>query len=713
MPVQKEIIHLTFGTLSHHISTHFFNQQASHFEYPEQGIAGPSSKRKNKGSEEEEEEKEENSLLLDPSVDFQEGIGTRRSEPTFFPRQVVFDFKHNLGTAWDAYNVVVDDEVEDQEDQDDNISCSVLKPSRAANEGLYAWNHAAEVQWVGGTDGKVQSTRLGPMLDDEDDDHYEDSEEEEYENAALDYKTEASKRFNQQSIRQINRTPASYAHNPHHPRSIRSLPYLFGGGALVPMDVQKEEGKVPFSAFEMGIGLFRQMDREDSILDEQLRWFAEDSDSLQSFSVSSSTFDGFSGMAHEMVQLLSDEFPKTPILAWGANQKIESELQDGIHKDRLLRLHRANNALSLWSLSSASLYTPIDLPQALSDNVKCPSSEQLSFKNNWHDPYQLSGLFAAHIDTATLSNRLHNQQSRQSTATLINRLNWRRNTPIAQLGGCIPTPLLAPFVEVERPLDPIEALLAARGYDPRKQDRKNLARMTDTERSQIAAEAIKKSYLSFAPECKSYDEKGVSFAQFTTARDDDRMADIPTKAALEAWSAIDEPAGGNCFVPAAFNVRWSSFPQLFRNITSNGRPLLPSHKESKEQIGTRNEKKKSTKVQSIPMLASLSTTPETAHLLADARLFIDSTLIKGHDSLNAFGIGGSRGRSGAGQAASEETEGFLGGRDGLMEVRERLEELLGAYEEGLEAGRIKSTEEQDAIGTDEEYEDDREEEWDL
>lgn len=706
MPSQKEIIHLTFGTLSNHITTHFFNQQASHFEYPEQGIAGPSRTR----DDDDDSDQEQYPLLFDPAVDFQEGIGSRKSEPTFFPRQVVVDFKHNLGTAWDAYSVVVDDDAEDQDDED---GYSVLRPSKAANEGYHAWNDTAEVQWVGGTDGKVKSTRLGPVLDADGDEYYEDSDEEENESTAVNDNVGES-RFTKQTqsrkLKRANLTPASYAHNPHHPRSARPLPYHFGGGSLVPTDVQKEEGKVPFATFEMGIGLFRQMDKEESILDEQLRWFAEDSDSLQSFSLSASTFDGFGGMAHEMVQLLSDEFPKIPILAWGADQEIESEMQEGVHKDRLIRLRKANNALSLWSLSSASLYTPIGLPPALSDNGKFTPSQHLSSRHDWRDPYYLGGLFAAHIDTATLSSRLHNERSRQTTATLVNSLNWRRDTPIGQLGGCIPTPLLAPYAEVDRPLDPIEALLAARGYDPRKQDRKNANRMTDTDRAKVAAEAIQKSYVSFAPGQHLHDGRDKPYAQFTTARDDDRMAETPTKAALEAWSALDEPAGGSCFVPAAFNVRWSSFPQMFRGLTTNGRPLPPTHKDTNE---SEEQKKKRTKVQSVPMLASLTTTPETAHSLADARQFIDSTLIKGHEPLTAYGIGGSRGRSGAGQAASEETEGFLGGRDGLMEVRERLEELLGAYEEGLVGGRLRSTEEENAIGTDEEYEDDHEEEWDL
>jgi Misato Segment II tubulin-like domain len=202
MPSQKEIIHLTFGTLSHHITTHFFNQQASHFEYPEQGIAGPS-----RIKDDDSDEEEENPLLFEPAVDFQEGIGTRRSQPTFFPRQVVIDFKHNLGTAWDAYNVVVDDNANDEEeDQDEGNGYSVLQPSKAANEGYHAWNDAAEVQWVGGTGGKVKSTRLGPILDVEGDDYYEDSDEDEYKDTEVNNDLANSQTNEQVKPRKLLRT---------------------------------------------------------------------------------------------------------------------------------------------------------------------------------------------------------------------------------------------------------------------------------------------------------------------------------------------------------------------------------------------------------------------------------------------------------------------------------------------------------------------------
>jgi hypothetical protein len=113
------------------------------------------------------------------------------------------------------------------------------------------------------------------------------------------------------------------------------------------------------------------------------------------------------------------------------------------------------------------------------------------------------------------------------------------------------------------------------------------------------------------------------------------------------------------------------------------------------------------------MLSSLVTSPQSAHLLSDARKWIEDVLIKGHAPLATYGIGGSRGRSGAGQAASDETEGFLGGREGLVEIRERLEELLGAYEEGL--NRSASIGDEEQIGTDEEFggEDGDDSDWDM
>lgn len=266
----------------------------------------------------------------------------------------------------------------------------------------------------------------------------------------------------------------------------------------------------------------------------------------------------------------------------------------------------------------------------------------------------------------------------------------------------MPTPLLAPVAEPARPLDPIEALLAARGFDSRKNDRIGQTMESAEERARRAAQTIRKNFVSLTPykltdgyaKNRATQTIGTPYARTALARDDDGMAAAPTREALEAWTALDEPAGRADFVPLAFNVRSASFPQLFSGLTSTGRPVLS---------GPPADAHRPAKIRSLPMLASLSTTPDTASLLAEARRWVDSRIIKGHESLAAFGIGGARGRSGAGQAASDDTEGLLGGREGLMEVRERVEELLGAYEEGLPGGQAIDPED-DQMGTDEEYE---------
>lgn len=314
---QKEVIHLTLGTFSQHISTHFFNQQSSHFQYNERAS----------------EDESNDDLLLDPNVDFQAGIGSRRNEETFFPREVLIGFKGDMGTGWDAYNVTMDEE-EDGEAEED----IVLRPSNAVSEGLYAWSRPAELLHTGSKD-IVRSSRT-----------YKDPYEEEGDLSGSESETEAvstppttepspaqsdgqkvSSVIKKSRVKRIPyRTPASYAANPHHPRSLYALPRLYGSGSLVPMgSMEDAEGSNPFASFEMGMMLAKEMERETSMSEECVRWFAEDSDSLQSFQVTTSTSDGFSGYSHEVLQFLADEYPKTPVITWGAQWGSVQEDGDG------------------------------------------------------------------------------------------------------------------------------------------------------------------------------------------------------------------------------------------------------------------------------------------------------------------------------------------------------------------------------------------------
>lgn len=151
------------------------------------------------------------------------------------------------------------------------------------------------------------------------------------------------------------------------------------------------------------------------------------------------------------------------------------------------------------------------------------------------------------------------------------------------------------------------------------------------------------------------------------------------------------------FAPLAYPVP-SSHPQFFNGLTSTGRALPDDLDKS-----TRS------KVGSLPLLSSLRTTPSTSTLLRSTRSLLSAAL-SGHAPLSAYGLGSSS-SSAAGAAANDVSEGAVGGRDGLREIRERLEDCLSAYMVGYGEGSGEE-EEDDGRGTDEEW-DEEGEEWDL
>lgn len=198
--------------------------------------------------------------------------------------------------------------------------------------------------------------------------------------------------------------PFAYAHNPHHPRSIVTLPQMHGAaGALGPMGADRNQGFAPLDSFEAGWSLAREIERDSSAVDESLRFFAENSDLLQSFNLVSSSSDGFSGLAHATLEVLQDEYPKTPVVAWAAQWgEVDFEaVEEDAERARLSRLRRTNQILSLWSLSHASLFVPLHLPSSLSQG----SDSSFTKHADWTDPRNAGALFAAHMDTATLLSR--------------------------------------------------------------------------------------------------------------------------------------------------------------------------------------------------------------------------------------------------------------------------------------------------------------------
>lgn len=144
----------------------------------------------------------------------------------------------------------------------------------------------------------------------------------------------------------------------------------------------------------------------------------------------------------------------------------------------------------------------------------------------------------------------------------MSRLNWRRDTKIAHLGGCLPTPLLAPLSSGRSgPIDPIDALLASRGYGARERPRDGPPEDTPEIRAQKAAMSLGEAWHDFseAPRGKSQSKTGqgragagagagagrkkTPFAQSVVARDADVGAEMPTQQAVEVWGGLQEPLG--------------------------------------------------------------------------------------------------------------------------------------------------------------------------
>ncbi len=218
----------------------------------------------------------------------------------------------------------------------------------------------------------------------------------------------------------------------------------------------------------------------------------------------------------------------------------------------------------------ASLYTPLCAPtdaSALGPHL----SERYDPRNMHH----ASALLSAHVETVTLPMRVRASSSdstagaptRDSAAALIARLNWKRDTPIAALSGCFPTPLLAAAVAKPAIMDPIDALLAARGYapkQPQQHSRERGSRETPQEIAQRAAGVLKAAWSDLSCARGILDPRAKpapsfsAFGRALVARDGDTHAREITLQALEALLASSSPRPPPTRRPRRSSRRWPS-----------------------------------------------------------------------------------------------------------------------------------------------------------
>lgn len=109
---------------------------------------------------------------------------------------------------------------------------------------------------------------------------------------------------------------------------------------------------IPFCSYSIGRDVLAEV--RDDLLEDNLRYFIEACDSLQSFTVLADVHDAFSGLSVDTCEYLRDEFPKTSILSFG--------FHDG--EDSMAA--KVNSALAMHSLSGLSdIYVPLYSPKSM------------------------------------------------------------------------------------------------------------------------------------------------------------------------------------------------------------------------------------------------------------------------------------------------------------------------------------------------------------
>lgn len=323
---------------------------------------------------------------------------------------------------------------------------------------------------------------------------------------------------------------SDYARCPLHPRSLVPVgaPSLHGTSFLAP-------GVQAFDTFEQGHAVAQAMEKEQSILDENVRWLAEGSDLMQAFQITASASDAFAGVSAAYLAHLADEYPKTERVVFDIARAAPSD--NTTRSARLRSVYAMNRVLALTSsLDLATMVVPVADVGPPTPHVHCDAD----------DLHQWSAALATYLETATLSTRLRHAES---WGRIVSQLNWRKDTKIAQLGGTFPTPLLAPMRSPADPTDAlIHAMFAARSLpiDATPPNRNADAGAASLRRawhdtSVAYAHGIRAPLAEFSSPTGPPAAPATPYAESVVARDADPLAEAPTREAIHAWNSAQPP----------------------------------------------------------------------------------------------------------------------------------------------------------------------------
>ena len=220
----------------------------------------------------------------------------------------------------------------------------------------------------------------------------------------------------------------------YHPRSVIQI-----------NDYELASQLSPFDKWDSGTELFAALDRDEDLLDRDLRPWAEECDHLQAIQIWTGADDAWGGFASGYAERIRDDIGKVELWAWGLEHETTGvarvsgltvstrfgALTASIMKPtQMQRTSAATRTIAELS-SHASMYIPVRMPRQL------PGYINLHGGVEWCS----SALLSLAIETMTLPSRLRpDQVLRGSLGDMAAALNVNGNQRVAELHCSIPDP---------------------------------------------------------------------------------------------------------------------------------------------------------------------------------------------------------------------------------------------------------------------------------
>ncbi|SCZ93049.1 BZ3500_MvSof-1268-A1-R1_Chr6-2g08428 [Microbotryum saponariae] len=424
--------------------------------------------------------------------------------------------------------------------------------------------------------------------------------------------------------------------------------------------------------------------------EDDFRGFAEKSDHTEGFMITTPVSDAFSGLSATLLEILRDDFTKSSVFttamisdafAWKREDtevctrlnRLEVELTltriGAVSEQRSKKQRLLNLGFSFQHLEEmSSLLLPIQPARAWQDNE--PWTKFLRQDIDRRAAYDQ--VLTTHLQSA--NTELREPDGLNQTVA---QLNWRGDNKICHLVGATP-------------LSPAEHLAGDTGQRKLKESMMDFSVLPFGSDE----EAKNKPRMTSTPFAQYSIVRGYEFEETQELGPILERASLPLKEPLAQWVCLPPP----------YPILPSSLP-IFRSLLPNGRPLIISAPLPMDPYSPAGlfglpdplfptSDSYTVQPSSIPILTTLSTTPDAKYLL---RHLVRETreLIRVRDGV---------------LKQYEEGEYSLG-REGTLEMVERLETLLS----GL-GGENEDEEDEDGGRDEDENWDDtepKEEDWDM